>query len=209
MNVLGFLAKTLRARKGANDAITIANRRGCRTLGSFVRGSFQIMNDFDAVLSTVPSNVSFGYSSLNIFRPGDLERHQTGYSVAPDGKRLWGDGDGDWRRSWVVVGDEGEGGDPIFVDIAAAGYPVHTAGHGEGRWDAKSIAVSLDGLREALRAVAIAARGREHPAALEENPITAGERDQVIESIRKHNPNIDLYFWKLMLGDDLSGESDG
>ena len=166
------------------------------------------MSDFEAALSKVPSHVSFGYSSVHICRPSEVEQRQLGYSIAADGEPLWGDGDGDWRRSWLVIGDEGECGDPIFVDMAGAGYPVYTAWHGEGRWDPKPIAVSLYGLREALDAVAIAAQGREHPVALEQNPIKPAERNLVIESIRKHNPNIDLYFWKLMLGDDLSGESD-
>ncbi len=140
------------------------------------------MSDFEAALSKVPSHVSFGYSSVHICRPSEVEQRQLGYSIAPDGEPLWGDGDGDWRRSWLVIGDEGECGDPIFVDIAGAGYPVYTAWHGEGWWDPRPIAVSLNGLRETLNAVAIAAQGREHPVALEQNPITPTERDLVIQA---------------------------
>jgi len=80
-----------------------------------------------------------------------------------------------------------------------------TAWHGEGRWDPKPIAVSLNGLREALTAVAKAAKGRENPIALEQYPITTTERKTVLEEIRQHNPDIDLFFWALMMGDDLEG----
>jgi hypothetical protein len=72
-------------------------------------------------------------------------------------------------------------------------------------WDPKPIAVSLNGLREALTAVAKAANGRENPIALEQHPITATERKTVLEEIQQHNPDIDLFFWALMMGDDLEG----
>ena len=87
------------------------------------------MSDFEAALSKVPSHVSFGYCSVHICCPSEVEQRQLGYSIAADGEPLWGDGDGDWRRSWVVIGGEGECGDPIFVDMAGAGYPVYTAWH--------------------------------------------------------------------------------
>ena len=163
------------------------------------------MGDYEQLLIQVPSSVSFGYSSVSIYHPSDLQKRQVGYSVHPDGTSLCGDGDGDWRRHWLVIGDEGECGDPIFIDTAAPGYPVYTAWHGEGRWDPKPIAVSLNGLREALTAVARAAQERENPVALEQNPISATERQTVLEEIQQHNPEIDLFFWALMMGDTLEG----
>src|SRR2546429_46628 len=69
----------------------------------------------------------------------------------------------DWHSSWLITGDEGECGDPIFIDTAAPGYPVRTNGTGEGRWDPKPNAVALNGLREALAAVAMAAKHRKTP----------------------------------------------
>jgi hypothetical protein len=163
------------------------------------------MVDYEQLLMLVPSNVSFGYSSVSLCHPSELQKRQVGYSVHPDGTSLCGDDDGDWRSNWLVIGDEGECGDPIFIDTAAPGYPVYTAWHGEGRWDPKPIAVSLNGLREALTAVSKAANGRENPIALEQHPITTTERKTVLEEIQQHNPDIDLFFWALMMGDDLEG----
>ena len=108
-----------------------------------------------------------------------------------------------WHKNWLVIGDEGECGDPIFIDKAAPGYPVYTAWHCQGRWDPKPIAISLNGLREALAAVAKAATHRENPVALEQNPISVEERKAVLAEIQQHNPGIDLFFWALMMGDDL------
>ena len=161
------------------------------------------MLDYEQLLTRVPSNVAFGYSSVSICQPSELPNRQVGYSVHPDGTTLSGDGDGDWHRTWLVIGDEGECGDPIFIDKAAPGYPVYTAWHGQGRWDPKPIAISLNGLREALAAVTKAAKHRENPVALEQNPISAEERKAVLAEIQQHNPGIDLFFWALMMGDDL------
>jgi hypothetical protein len=79
--------------------------------------------------------------------------------------------------------------DPDGTNLCAAPrYPVYTAGHGDGRWDPKPIAVSLDGLRAALAAVTKAAEGRETPVALEQRPISAEEREDVLAQIQQHNP---------------------
>jgi hypothetical protein len=161
------------------------------------------MLDYEQLLTEIPSSVSFGYSSVLLWHPSELRKRQSGYSTGPDGTSLCGDGDGDWRGSWLAIGMEGECGDPLFIDTAAPGYPVYTAWHGEGRWDPKPIAVSLTGLREALIAAAKAAKGRKNPIALEQHAISAEERGLVLEEIQRHNPGINLYFWALMLGDDL------
>jgi hypothetical protein len=165
------------------------------------------MLDYEQFLAQVPSEVSFGYSSVSICRISELPKRQVGYSINPAGTTLCGDGDGDWHTTWLVIGDEGECGDPIFIDTAAPGYPVYTAWHGEGRWDPKPIAVSLNGLRQALAAVAKAAEHRENPVALAQNPISVAERRAVLEEIQQHNPGIDLFFWALMMGDDLEDSS--
>jgi hypothetical protein len=161
------------------------------------------MLDYGQHLADMPRSISLGYSSVSICRPSELERHQVGYSIDLEGNALSGEGDGDWRRNWLVIGDEGQCGDPIFIDTAVPGYPVYTAWHGEGRWDPRPIAVSLTGLREALRAVSKAARSREHPVALQQNPISPAERTAVLAEIQRQNPGINLFFWALMMGDDL------
>jgi hypothetical protein len=161
------------------------------------------MLDCEQLLMEMPSSVSFGHSSVLLWHPSELEKRQLGYSTTPDGTSLCGDRDGDWRSSWLAIGIEGECGDPLLIDTAGPGYPVYTAWHGEGRWEPKPVAVSLAGFREALLVIAKAAEQRENPVALERNPISAKERALVLEEIQRHNPGINLYFWALMLGDDM------
>ena len=160
------------------------------------------MTDYDQLLAEMPSSVSFGHSSVDLWHPSELRERQIGYAADPDGISLCGDADGDWRSTWLAIGIEGESGDPLFIDTAVPGYPVYTAWHGEGRWDPIPIAVSLSGLREALITVAKVSTGRENPTALKQNPISSEERDLAFEEIRRHNPGIDLDFWALMLGDE-------
>lgn len=125
-----------------------------------------------------------------------------GYSIGPDGTSLTGNKDGDWRSSWLVIGNEELCGDPIFIDTAATGYPVYTAAHGADRCDPVPIAASLTGLREALAVIGRTATGRENPVALEENPILEAERQSALKEIGGHNPGIDVSFWAMMLGDE-------
>ena len=163
------------------------------------------MLSHEHLLAQMPSTLCLGYSSVHLWHPSELAKRQVGYSIGPDGKPLSGNRDGDWRSNWLVIGIEGQCGDPLFIDTATAGYAVYTAWHGEGRWDPKPIALSLDGFRAALIAVGKAARGRDNPVALEKNPLTAREREEILEEIQRYNPGIDLYFWALMLGDDVEG----
>ena len=45
----------------------------------------------------------------------------------------------------LVIGyDEEIGGDPLFIDIANEDYPVFTAEHGMGEWDALEMYDSLE-----------------------------------------------------------------
>jgi hypothetical protein len=117
------------------------------------------MSTIENELLKVPREVSIGYETIRIFRPEDIASMQAGYSRSPDGTSLVGSGAGDWLPQWTVIGCGEMCGDPIFVDTSAAGFPVFTAIHGEGRWDAKKIAVSLKAFGEALAALAVLARG--------------------------------------------------
>ena len=51
-----------------------------------------------------------------------------------------------------------------------------TAMHGEGSWEPEPIAKSLSALAIALRAIKDISVGREHPVALEQNPLSDSER---------------------------------
>jgi hypothetical protein len=159
------------------------------------------MNGYQELLSELPSNTSIGCAGISIWSRSELQERQLGYSIGAGGRSLTGVKDGDWRSSWLAIGNEDLCGDPIFIDTAAPGYPVYTAVHGEGRWEPVPIAQSLTAFREALAAVGRAAPGREDPVALEQNPLSAVERESILKEIREHNPDIDLSFWEMMLGD--------
>ena len=125
------------------------------------------MKAYEQALESIRSEVSFGYETIRVYQAPELESLQVGYSVKPTGESLVGDGDGDWLKKWVVIGSEELCGDPIFIDTSVEEFPVYTAAHGEGRWDPRPVAASLEGFGKALSIVAEAARGREYPTALE------------------------------------------
>jgi hypothetical protein len=157
------------------------------------------MDKYEATLDAIKPEVSFGCTTIRVYRPRDLPSGQVGYSVSPSGEILSGDNDGDWRPTWLVIGYDETLGDPIFIDRTEEGYPVYTAAIGKGRWDAQPIAVSLLAFAEALSAVAAVAQGRENPEALEKHPLTWREKDVVLATIRRHNPKLDVGFWEVLL----------
>ncbi|KPX18692.1 hypothetical protein ALQ28_01461 [Pseudomonas syringae pv. delphinii] len=63
--------------------------------------------------------------------------------------------DGDWKPEWYVIAMTGLD-DPVFLAVneAGSGYPVYTAVHGAGRWDAIQIAPSLGAFGRLLKALA-------------------------------------------------------
>jgi hypothetical protein len=87
--------------------------------------------------------IDYGVGAIVLFNPAELAEGQIGYSITPDGTTLIGDGDGDWHYDWLVIGHEDACGDPIFMSVVPP-YPVFTAIHGEGSWDEKQVAPSLD-----------------------------------------------------------------
>jgi hypothetical protein len=157
------------------------------------------MKPFEEILDTIRREVSFGYTTIHIFRASELETQQVGYSVSPTGDLLTTDHGGGWLKSWIVIGNEDLCGDPIFIDSSQADFPVYTAMHGEGRWEAEQIAASLVGFGHALTAIAGIAEGRKYPVALENKPLTQPERAAALAEIQRHNPNVDLSFWQGLL----------
>lgn len=51
----------------------------------------------------------------------------------------------------------------------------------------------------ALAIVAAISKGREHPLALERNPLLLHEREIALGKIRRDNPGVDLGFWEILL----------
>jgi hypothetical protein len=156
---------------------------------------FSGMDSYEDVLERIPSEVSLGYQTIRLSRAPVVQALQIGYSVHPTGEPL----QSDWRKEWVVIGYEECCGDPIFIDSSANGFPVYTAIHGEGTWEAKQIAVSLEAFGHAISTIAEVAKGRENPVALESNPLTLSDKQATIVAIRHHNPDINLEFWESVL----------
>lgn len=154
------------------------------------------LSEFRSKFETVvPREVSVGYMTVHLFEVAALEAEQLGYSQGPEGQDLTGEDDGDWRPSWLAVGYEDMCGDPIFVDLGATEHPVFTAAHGMGSWDPTLIAESFDGFVAALVKVHQLSRGREHPVALEQNPLTPEELDGLVKALRVCGGEASVEFW--------------
>ena len=98
-----------------------------------------------ALISSLPATeVGFGAGGIRLFTGAEMEEGQVGYSVAPRGLSLCGGPSGKWKPSWLVIGYETGVGDPVFVDISDPRLAVLTAMHGEGAWDPKPVAVSIE-----------------------------------------------------------------
>ena len=138
-------------------------------------------------------NVFLGYASVQLHQFDELPAAQQGYGVVPDGDET------DWDPAWVVIGNEGCTGDPIFIDTEDEEFPVYTAAHGMGTWSSELIAFSFHHFVEILEQFRRVARGRENPMALERNPISEAERDEVLGFIRRNNPDISMSFWEVWL----------
>lgn len=96
------------------------------------------------------NEVFFGASGFSLANEASIKELQIGYSVHPDGTDLTGSNDGDWLKSWVVIGTDTEVGDPFFVDTSDPALPVYTAMHGMGEWSPERVCNSLVSFLEIL-----------------------------------------------------------
>ncbi len=158
------------------------------------------MDAYEPRLNAIePKRVSFGCQTIHLYQPNKLASGQLGYSVGPNGEDLTGDTDGDWRRAWVVIGYNEACGDPLFIDTTEENFPVYTAMIGQGRWDRKPVAVSLETFGRFLSIIAAVSQGRDCPVALEEHPLSYSEKGRVLASIRDNNVNLNMDFWDAFL----------
>ena len=140
--------------------------------------------------------VSLGYETIRIIPVDDLIDEQEGYSITPSGEDLTGDGLGDWRSSWLVIGRDESVGDPIFVDLAANDLPVYKAAHGEGEWNPVLVSSTFIGFIQALEELDRIAHGRRNPVELERNPISEADRIKCLNRISEICGDISLDFWE-------------
>lgn len=87
--------------------------------------------------------ISYGVGGIELYPVHEIESAQIGYSVDPSGMSLAGDGEGDWRDEWIVIGHETGCGDPVILSTDPP-YPVFTAMHGQGAWEVDLVAPSLE-----------------------------------------------------------------
>lgn len=158
------------------------------------------MQTYEEMLKSIRPETSLGYSTIRVYQAPELPSLQVGYSVKSNGEPLGGDGDGDWLKSWIVIGYHDLCGEPILIDSSKEAFPVYTAMHGQERRDAKPIATSLDRFGRALSIVAQLATGRSDPAALQRNPFSEPEKQAALNAIQHENPGMNLEFWKILLG---------
>jgi hypothetical protein len=151
--------------------------------------------EFQKALTTAgPREISTGYQTVYLFGVADLDEGQLGYSRDPQGRDLTGDGEGDWRKSWLAIGYEEMCGDPIFVDLSSLGFPVYTAIHG-GPWRPNLIAATFDGFVRAMTALEPYAAGRGSPVELEANPLSEADRRRLDADLACLGRDADKDFW--------------
>lgn len=94
----------------------------------------------DALFSPAPIN------AIALVPLHHLEDGQLGYSVhGTSGADLTGRSDGDWRESWLVIGDDND--DPIFLECAEqkdGDAPVYYGKRRGGKWHHVRVASSFD-----------------------------------------------------------------
>lgn len=148
--------------------------------------------------------VSFGYGGLKLFSPDEIDQKQVGYSRAPHGESLCDGAAGSWNAKWIVIGNDTLSGDPLILDTGTPSFAVMTDMPGEGFWNPRPVATSLDAFAFALKTVQKLSVGRETPDQLEENPLSAEESEKSLQAIKSKNAGeIDLEFWSLIIESEL------
>jgi hypothetical protein len=140
------------------------------------RFNLTLPDKYIAWRKSVDDEVSFGYGGVGLFKINEIEDRQVGYARSADGDSLCSGEPGAWLPEWIAIGIETLCGDPIFINSAITSLPVFTAAHGEGSWAPALVASSLEGFDAALRRLRHLAIGREHPVALEKNPLPTNLR---------------------------------
>ncbi len=142
--------------------------------------------------------VFFGSNGFSIADEGSIKDLQLGYSVHPDGSDLSGTNEGDWRKSWVVIGTDTEVGDPFFVDTSEPSLPVYTAMHGMGEWSAELVSTSLTSFLEVLDYLNSISKQKFARIDPDENTITDPKE---LAAIKKKLQEIsgEKYYWKIFI----------
>lgn len=148
--------------------------------------------------------VEYGGIGIQLFRSNEVPEGQLGFAVTSDGRPLIGSDPGDWRSEWAVIGRDTGCGDPVFASDLTP-HPVFSAMHGEGYWQAKLVAPSLDAFAHCFRLFQRFAAGRNIPDEVNANPPKLEEQAQFLTVIRSltDGDNDALGFWAVQIDLDL------
>ena len=152
----------------------------------------------EAIKSKNLKEVFFGSNGFSIADEGSIKDLRLGYSVHPDGSDLSGTNEGDWQKSWVVIGTDTEVGDPFFVDTSEPSLPVYTAMHGMGEWSAELVSTSLTSFLEVLDYLNSISKQKFARIDPDENTITDPKE---LAAIKKKLQEIsgEKYYWKIFI----------
>jgi len=182
---------------------TLAPNDGCSLLGATPNFKKTYMTTLDKIKTflQIANDISFGYSEINFCNPDNLDNEQIGYSVDESGNSLVTGDDGSWPQEWLVIASD-ELGDPIIIDMSSTELTVLSAVHGDDIWESFIIADSVNNFKEIISLLTDLSKDRTNPVDLEKNPMTAKERQDVLEKIEKQNPGTELWFWEAFLETD-------
>jgi hypothetical protein len=150
--------------------------------------------------------IDYGVGGVELLQPEDLPEGQIGFAVASDGESLVGANPGDWLAEWLVIGHETACGDPIFASQTSP-HRVFTAMHGEGSWEPKLVAASLEIFGDCLEAFRRFANRKNSPVELEVNPPSEQKQAQFLKEIRQltsEDPEA-WAFWAVQIDVDPEG----
>jgi SMI1/KNR4 family protein SUKH-1 len=166
------------------------------------------MTDLDTIrdfLST-QDDISLGYSDLYFYDPVDLEEMQEGFFEGAKSWFLFFRAKGAWRKEWIAIGND-DTGDPLIVDLSTPKMRVLCAEHGTGHWEPYPIADSLKSFGAILDQLRQLATDRDSPAKLETKPLTEEETNAFLQFVRTINPEIDPFYWEILLDAYDRGEA--
>jgi len=138
------LAESLQALKSIFEKRKIAAQFGTAdpTVVEALRKSLRVPSRYRAfLLEADPINVetTTPVERVRFFSSSEIAHEQVAFAKGEDGAPKAAHRDGEWRKSWVAVGQSSMLGDPYFLDVskldAEGDCAVYTAMSGAGRWE--------------------------------------------------------------------------
>lgn len=140
------LAESLQALKAVFEKRKLPSQFGKADAATVeaIRKSFRVPSRYRTfLLEADPIKVEAvtPIEKVRLFASSELVREQVGFGTLEDGTFRTTNKDGEWRKTWVLIGQSSLLGDPYFLDVAkldAEGdCAVFTAMSGAGRWEAR------------------------------------------------------------------------